>query len=444
MTRPIGAVPVHATPTTTPSRQTTRQTKPSEDSAFAHQLLTALQPRAATSTAPTPRRAPIQSTKPETEEPGDEEGSNDNSRPTPSGGDSPAAHTSTAPGAQSGTPTQSTTVSTPHAGPSATDSAVAVDGSITGLAGWIAMRAELDAHEADFDAGHIASSETKSSQSPSLTQAQSSSDRSGSVAPAMSRSSRDANPTEPVRGTAHGASDSSAPDTQEMEPSDTPPAGASVSASTQASEATPMPAGVTVLALSSASPDAAAAPSARDHDGSASAADSTIDNAVAGVLMATSATSDAAASQSAAPGTDGAAQATGPDVASAVAADAIASAPSDRITVQFPTDQGSARIQIAVSNGTVVTRIMMPDAASATHLSAATSDLHDALVRQGFDAVKIAVPAPPSSGLPSLGHSAEQSPNRTPDRAPQQSFTSAQDHRTPGRSQQRPRRQRER
>ena len=127
-----------------------------------------------------------------------------------------------------------------------------------------------------------------------------------------------------------------------------------------------------------------------------------------------------------------------------MAANTVAAAPTDRITMQLVTDQGSARIQIAVSNGTVVTRIMMPNATSAAHLSASSGELHDALARQGFDAVKIAVPAPPSSGLSSLSHSAERSPDRTPDRGPQQSFTSAQDHKTTGRPQQRPRRRRER
>jgi hypothetical protein len=317
-----------------------------------------------------------------------------------------------------------------------------VDGTITALAGWIAMKGELDTHDANLDGGHIASSETKSSQSSTLTQASNSSARSPIVLPAMSRPSHDAHVTEPARET-RAAGDSSTSDPQGPESSSGLAPGANSAASTQGGDAPQLPTGVTMLALSGAVPDAAAAPSTNDHDASSATADSTSDAAVMDALVATTSTSDAAASPSAAPA-DGAAPAPGPDVASALAANTVTAAPSGRITMQLPTDQGSARIQIAVSNGTVVTRIMMPDATSAAHLSASSGELHDALTRQGFDAIKIAVPAPPSSGLSSLSHSAERSPDRTPDRAPQQSFTSAQDHKTTGRPQQRPRRQRER
>jgi hypothetical protein len=133
----------------------------------------------------------------------------------------------------------------------------------------------------------------------------------------------------------------------------------------------------------------------------------------------------------------------GPNVTNALAADAIATARPDRITLQLPSDQGSVRIQVAISNGTVAARILMPDPAEAARLSTASGELRDALTRQGFDNVRIAVPAPAAAGVLSQG-SAESSSNRTPDRTPQHSFTPASDRETSGRSQQRARRQRER
>ncbi len=442
MTRAIGPAPVHIAPTATPSRPATRQTKSSEETGFAHQLLTLLQPRAATPTAPTPRRLPATSPGSETEEPRSNEGSNEAPHAGANGASSPTPHAASAPSGQSVPTAQAPSSSTAHTATSPTDNSAAVDGTITALAGWIAMKGELDTHDANLDGGHTASSETKSSQSSTLTQAANNSNRSPIALPAMSRPSHDAHVTEPVRET-RAAGDSSTSDPQEPESSSAVAPGANSVASTQAGDAPHLPAGVTVLALSTAAPDAAAAPSTKDHDASSATTDSASDAAVMDALAATTSTSDAAASPSAAPA-DGAAPAPGPDVASALAANTVTAAPSDRITMQLPTDQGSARIQIAVSNGTVVTRIMMPDATSAAQLSASSGELHDALARQGFDAVKIAVPTPPSSGPSSLSHSAERSPDRTPDRAPQQSFTSAQDHKTPGRPQQRPRRQRER
>jgi hypothetical protein len=439
MSHAISPAALHVTPPAPPPNP--RQTKSTEEAGFAHQLLALLQPRAATPT--TPKRSPPTPSGQDPEEPQDDGKSSDDSHAATTAAPSSTIHAAGASSTQSGSMAQTPAASAAHATPSPTDNPAAVDGNITALAGWIAMKAELENHVATLDAGHIASSEPKASASPSLSQAANSSDRSRSVPSAVSPPSREGHASEAVRESPRATSASSTSDTPEMESSSAPQAAAGAAAPSKAADAPQLPAGVTVVALSSASPNDGVTSSAKDRDASTTTADSTIDGAVAGALTATATTSDAGTSSAATPDPDAAGQALGPDVTSAVAANAIASAPSDRITVQLPTEGGSARIQIAVSNGTVVTRIMMPDAASAAHLSAASGELHDALARQGFDAVKIAVPAPPSSGPTSLGHSAEQSPDRTPDRAPQQSFTSAHDQRTTGRPQQRSRRQRE-
>jgi len=171
--------------------------------------------------------------------------------------------------------------------------------------------------------------------------------------------------------------------------------------------------------------------------------DGMLAGALAGALPASTGTADLPGTSSSGANTP-TAPAMGPDVAGALAAESTASARPDRITVQLPTDEGSARIQIAISNGTVAARILMSDSTGAARLSAMTGELHDALIRQGFDTVSIAVPVPPTSSLPGLRQPGEQLPDRTPDRAPQHSFTPAQDHDTHGRPQPRARRQRER
>jgi hypothetical protein len=116
---------------------------------------------------------------------------------------------------------------------------------------------------------------------------------------------------------------------------------------------------------------------------------------------------------------------------------------TDRVTVQIPTELGAARIQISVSHGSVATRILMPDAASASQLSSATGELHDALTRQGFDNIKIAIPVP-TVAVPEPRALADTSADRMSHQSPQHSPTSAHDQPSNGRSPQRPRRRRER
>ena len=226
MTRAIGPAPAHIAPTATPPRSATRQTKPSEEAGFAHQLLTLMQPRAATPTVPIPQRPQPASPDSETKAARSDEEPNDDAHVETNEAASPTTHTASAPSGSSAPTAQAPSSSTTHIAASPTDNSAAVDGTITALAGWIAMKGQLDAPDTNLDAGQIGSSETKSARSATFTHAATRSDRSPIVPPVMSRPSRDTRATEPepARET-HAANDSSGSDTQEMESQLRPDAG---------------------------------------------------------------------------------------------------------------------------------------------------------------------------------------------------------------------------
>jgi nicotinate-nucleotide--dimethylbenzimidazole phosphoribosyltransferase len=69
-------------------------------------------------------------------------------------------------------------------------------------------------------------------------------------------------------------------------------------------------------------------------------------------------------------------------------------APADRITLQLPDDAGGGRIHVSVRAGSVAARIVTPDPTLGRQLAAGLGELQGALARQGFDEVKLAVPAP--------------------------------------------------
>jgi hypothetical protein len=452
MTQSIG--PAHLSPVATVGRQSVRSTKSDGDVGFAKQLESVLAARTA---------APVEARRPPApvHAPGDDEEHEPQGQSGDHAGAPGAASTETATHAQQGAAstsrsnTSSAFESNTSSGSASSTSSAPGSNTASGSDGAPSSATPAQAPDARSDVqlaelsgrlslaglmetGHQVGPDGSPPDVAPATRSDTTS-RPSTRAPVDARSARGAD----GQGVAPVATNT--PDDQDGAQADSHTS-AGMSDGTATTSAGPLPSGVSVIDLTTAAANASP-PATTSPSHPAASAPTTTDSTAAGALAAATVSADGPADlpttvTSAVAG--GPTSASGPEVTGALAADASASTRSDRITVQVPTDQGSARIQISISNGAVAARILMSDPAGAALLSTATGELHDALIRQGFDNVSIAIPAPATLGVPIARTSTDQSSDRMPDRSPQHSFTPAQDDGTPGRPQQRPRRQRER